>query len=89
MKFNKNTYWEGNGKYQKFYEQVQEGKIILSKVDKNKYDKQARQYYRYFNDGDCHYTLIKEAEKNNCSIDNYLEMKVNNLFEQLKNKYIK
>ena len=85
----KNTYWNNNGKYQKIVDLFSDFNFehILDSKDQKEYKKITRQYYRYFNDGDSHYTIRNNAHNEGLTVEEYLENKVNELLRKFKIKY--
>jgi len=81
------TYWNRNGKYQKFVAGHLEGYEIYflnaPKMLKSKYSKMAHSYYRFYNDGDRPRHEIFKG-KNDKEISEILENEINSIIEQIQ-----
>lgn len=79
-----NSYWNGNGKYQKIVDQQLNNidNLKISKTLKDKYLKVSHSYYRYYNDGDVpRYKEFKNAANN--EIPYILETKIDNIIKEI------
>ncbi len=76
-----NTYWNGNGRYQKQLDEMEAAEWNYTKANKAT----ARRYYRYYNDGDIPKGMAYEAKY---FIEAKLEMQANRMIEAEYKRFI-
>lgn len=78
----KNTYWNGNGRYQKQLDEMEAAEWNYTKANKAI----ARRYYRYYNDGDIPKGMAYCAKE---FIEAKLEFQANNMIEAEYKRFLK
>lgn len=90
------TYWNSRGKYENISTILDKGGIKkLTKSEQVLWSKKKKRYYRFFNDGDCHYTLKEQAKEyfkikgviSDVQIAKYLDEDIDNFLKGIAVKY--